>query len=154
MNRRTVLLGAGVAPLMFGTRAMAHAPSAEDANIETVRRFIEMVNTRNMAIVGDVIAPNYESSSPGNAPGIEAYKSRLQSSFDQQDYTWTEFATTEQAIMAQGDSVAFMGQFTGTTTTGKLVDLPDVRWFELADGLIKTWYGGPDSGRMTEAMYG
>lgn len=156
MNRRQIGSVALLSVVGLGTNsASAQTPTdQEQTNIETVHRFIEMIETQDISLVDAVISPDYVSSDPTAAPGIDAYKSRLQSSFDQQGATWTELATPEEDLIAQGDSVVRLGRYQGTTTGGKLVDLPDVRWFELSDGLIVTWYGGPDSGQITEAIYG
>lgn len=148
MKRRAVVLGGlGIVGSALPVTAFAQTPTdVEQANIDVVHRFIEMLNNLDLSIIPEVISPDYVSADPSNAPGIDAYTSRLQASFDQQVHLWTSIEITEDEIIAQGDTVVRLGRYKGVTTTGKVADVPDVRWFALKDGLITIWYGGPDSG--------
>lgn len=148
MKRRAVVLGGlGIVGSALPVTAFTQTPTdAEQANIDTVHRFMEMLNTNDVSIVPEVISPDYVSADPSNAPGVDAYIDRLTTSFDQQAHLWTSLESTEEEIIAQGNNVVRLGRYKGVTTTGKVADVPDVRWFKLTDGLITIWYGGPDSG--------
>ncbi|HQY29999.1 MAG TPA: ester cyclase [Thermomicrobiales bacterium] len=155
MNRRTVMIGSGVASLALGVRAMAQTPADPSANIKTVRKFYaDFVNAQNPDAAYDVISPDYVSTNPGNAPGIEALIARNQSTWLSTSHEFSSLVFNEEQIIASGDDVAYRGKMKGTTADGKLVDVDDVRWFRMQDGLILMIWGGPDSGTVSRQMYG
>lgn len=154
MNRRAVLVASGVS--LMGARSIgAQTPSSEQANVDTVRRFYEeFVNALDVDGADGIIHPDYEPTTPGNAPGIDAFKARFGDIFQSYGSEFSEFAYIEEQTMAAGDDVAYRGRFTATSTDGKLLDTPDVVWFRFRDGLILSFWGGTDSGEISRQLYG
>jgi hypothetical protein len=153
MNRRS-LLGAAVA-LPVSSVAAQGTPTAAD-NLATARGFLADVQAGfNAEAARQYISPDYDSGTPGNAPGIDAYIQRLGGYVEMMRHTFTEYAIVETAHVARGSVVAILARSQGAATTGRTVDVEAVWWFDFdAAGLITHFAGGPDSQKMNQAIYG
>lgn len=153
MNRRS-LLGAAVA-LPVSSVAAQGTPTAAD-NLATARGFLRDVQAGfNAEAARQYVSPDYDSGVPGYAPGVDAYIQRLGGYVQMMTHTFTEYAIDETAHIARGDVVVILAHSRGTSTTGRLVDVEAVWWFEFDDaGLISRFVGGPDSQKMNDQLYG
>lgn len=157
MNRRQTLglLAAGCAALPNVARAETQDEVA--ANIEVVRRMHkEVFEAQSLEVIDQLVSPDYAAPADFQlAPGLDAYKARLQNKFQSEKQTWTGPITHEEIdIRGTGNVVARIGREKGTTKDGKLTNVLSTEWWELKDGLITTWYGGPDSGELSNQVYG
>lgn len=140
VNRRSVIAAAGISALSFVAPASASPES--DAMKAVAQRFVDEVLTAgNLSVIDDLFADTYESPNPEDAPGREAYKTRLDDdlSFDKYQATDIKYSIENTAIT--GKNLLLRGQVTGISTQGKKINAVYFVQFAFADGLITSaWF--------------
>lgn len=153
MNRRSMLVAAALG-LPVSSAVAQGTPTAKD-NLATVRGFLaDVLYGFDAEAARQYISPEYTSPSGNAAPGVDAYIQRLGGYVALMTHTFTEYHLEETAHIARGTVVVIRGHARGATTTGRVVDIDCVYWFDLADGRITQFVGGPDGQQMTEQIYG
>src|SRR5690242_9885844 len=113
---------------LTATRAEAATPTAKD-NLATARGFLaDVMAGFNAEAARQYVSPDYVSGDTGAAPGVDAYIQRLAGYVALMTHTFTDFAITEDAHVARGNVVVIHSHVTGTTTTGRMVDIEAVWW--------------------------
>lgn len=108
MNRRAVVSLAGLAGLTAITSASADDDT--EHNKTTLQRYIDdVVNGGGLDAIPDLIASDFETGDPADAPGIDALKQRLLASkeavraiYDTIDYALVEMVAEGDIVMARG----------------------------------------------------
>ena len=137
ISRRSALIGAGVSAMALAVPATA----AEDntANKATAQRYIdEVLNNGNTAILAEIVSPDYVSPNPDDAPGIDAYKARLDSKLQTDSYLLKHIKYSADDIAVKSPNVFVRGYVTGTSTQGKAIKALYFIEFAFKDGLIVT----------------
>jgi steroid delta-isomerase-like uncharacterized protein len=124
--------------------------ATEEHNKTVVRRFYEGLNTRNLAVIDELIAPDFvdHSAPPGHLPGPQGMHQTVTmflSAFP--DLHWT----IEDAV-AEGNKVVLRltargthrGAFQGIPPTGKQVTVTGLIISRLADGKIAEEWANRD----------
>ena len=122
-----------------------------EQNKKVMERFVEFINTGNMEIGREIIAPNvifYAPTSPEPMTGLEGYAAVLNMMRGAMpDVHWT----VEETI-AEGNKVMIRFTMSGTQTqplmgipaTGKPIRVTAMNIYELRDGKIIREHGLPD----------
>ncbi len=121
--------------------------SAEQ-NKAIVRRFLEAVDTGDIAILDEFVAPNYNDHNPppypGLAPGLEGAKQAFALSLA----AFSDFHHTIHDQIAAGDKVVtritaygtHTGELIGIPPTGKQVTMTGIAIHRIANGkLVEHW---------------
>jgi predicted ester cyclase len=113
-----------------------------EANKTIVRRLLDAINTGDLAIADELIAPGYidHSAPPGYPPGPQGFTRSIgvfRAAFP--DFHW---ATDD--LIAEGDKVVIrvtargthQGELMGIAPTGKRVQVTGIGIYRIADGKI------------------
>jgi len=114
-----------------------------EENKALVRRGIEALNTRNWALVSELIAPNFldHNPLPDQVPGVEGLKrSRTALHTD----AFPDLKNTIEDVIAEGDKVVVRltvsgtrrGEFTGIAPTNKRVSWTTIIIYRIVGGKL------------------
>jgi steroid delta-isomerase-like uncharacterized protein len=117
-----------------------------DKNKEIIRKIFEDgMNNRNFSVFEEYVSPQYVNYGiPGHQPGIEGFKEIIKQFTD----AFPDMKITQDEIVADGDSVATRGSWTGTNkgsfmgmpATGKQVNVQYMDFWKLKDGkCVENW---------------
>ena len=141
MQRRAVL--AGLAGIAVAPTVHAQTPVSDDTagNLATVRRFFDRVyGEHDPDGIDGTVAADYVPTNADYAPGLDAFRARLVDYFARLDRDFATYAFTWDDAIAAGDVVCVRFHFAGATPDGMQAEQPYVNWFELTDGLIRTYF--------------
>jgi len=106
-----------------------------EENKAIIRKAIEEINKRNLAVLDEFVAPDYvDHTNP--LRGLEDVK---------QFYTKTlkdfpDLYRVIEDIIAEGDKVWVRSKITATDSSGKKVELPTVTIYRIVNGkIVETW---------------
>lgn len=137
VNRRAVLSASGIAAVSLAAPASAANDSA--AMKAAAQRFVdEVLNGGNVAVIDELYAENYESSNPDDAPGRDAYKTRLGNKIETDGYLVTDTAFSVESMATNGGDLLLRGFVTGTSTRAKKIKALYFMQFRFKDGLVVT----------------
>ena len=115
--------------------------STED-NKAIVRRYIEELDKGNVAVIDELMSPNYvdHNAGPGEQPDREGLKQYYTEFFP----AFSDVHTTINQLIAEEDKVVVhltssgkhTGEFLGKAATGKQLTMTVIRIFRIADGKI------------------
>ena len=118
-----------------------------EENKDIVRRvYAEIVESGNMGVADDLLAPDYANRSPmpGEPPGREGEKERVGLT----RAAFPDATLTIEDMIAEGDRVAVRrtfrgthkGEFMGIAPTGKQVAISGISIFRIAEGkVVEGW---------------
>ena len=136
-NRRVVLSVAGLSALAMAAPTSAAEDNA--ANKATAERFVnEVLNGRNFGVMDEIVSPEYESQNPDDAPGRDAYKTRLSQKLEFDGYMVENMTHSIEDMAVRSPNVFVRGYVTGTSTGGKKVNAVYFIQFRFRDGMIVT----------------
>lgn len=113
-----------------------------DANQETVRRFVDAVLARgDLAAIDELVAPDFISHTWGiteNGPAnLRAATERIHGSLKNVEFTIDdEVADGNAVVLRLTSSATPTGEFMGVPATGRSYTIGEIHWFRLADGRI------------------
>ena len=113
-----------------------------DANRETVRRFVDAVLARgDLAAIDELVAPDFISHTWGiteNGPAnLRAATERIHGSLKNVEFTIDdEVADGNAVVLRLTSSATPTGEFMGVPATGRSYTIGEIHWFRLADGRI------------------
>jgi steroid delta-isomerase-like uncharacterized protein len=113
-----------------------------DANQETVRRFVDAVLARgDVAAIDELVAPDFVSHTWGiseNGPAsLRAATERIHGSLKNVAFTIDDEVADGDAVVVRLTSGATpTGEFMGVPATGRSYTIGEIHWFRLADGRI------------------
>jgi predicted SnoaL-like aldol condensation-catalyzing enzyme len=119
--------------------------STED-NKALVRRYIEKLDKGNMAVIDELISPNYIDHNPG--PGEQADREGLKQFFTEAVVAFSNVHTTINHLIAEGDKVVVhmtnssthTGEFMGKPATGNQITATFIRILRITDGkIVENW---------------
>ena len=119
-----------------------------EENIRTLRRSIQAVNDRDLSIASQLIAPGFVrhdlSGAFGEIKGLKEVTNYIQLVLkalpDAQVKVKDIFATEERAALRITVSGTHQGEFLGTASTGKKVELNQINLYRFEEGRIaETW---------------
>ncbi len=130
LTRRAALFGAVAAlPLL--------PAAAQDNHGAVVWAYIERVlNDHDLAAIDTLIAPDYVSHGQDHAPGRDALKLRRELADAQIAQLVPDAAWRVDALVAEGAHVAVRMALTGTSAAGRVVEIPAMAFYRVADRLI------------------
>lgn len=119
-----------------------------EENKALVRRFFEAIDTGDIAILDEFLAPDYDDHDPppfpGLAPGLVGAKQAFQYALN----AFSDFRHTIEDQIAEGDKVVtsikgdgtHTGEFLGIPATGKEVSMRGIAIHRIAGGkLVEHW---------------
>jgi len=120
-----------------------------EENKALVRRLVEAWNTRNPAVLDELMVPNYvdHAAPPGQMPGREGYRQALISLTN----AFPDYHTTVEDMIAEGDKVVYRwtdsgthrGEFMGIAPTNKRVTFTGITIHRIVGGkLVERWVHG------------
>src|SRR4030065_745893 len=106
-----------------------------EKNKAMIRKGVEEVNKRNLAVLDEFIAPDYvDHTNP--LRGLEDVKQFYTKAFKD----FPDFHRTIEDIIAEGDKVWVLVKFTGTASSGKKIELTTVSILRIVDGkYVEGW---------------
>ena len=113
-----------------------------DANRETVRRFVDAVLARgDLAAIDELVAPDFISHTWGiteNGPAnLRAATERIHGSLKNVEFTIDDEVADGNAVVVRLTSSATpTGEFMGVPATGRSYTIGEIHLFRLADGRI------------------
>ena len=128
-----------------------------DKNKEIIRKIFEDgMNNRNLSVFEEYVSPQYVNHGiPGHQPGVEGFKEII----NQFTEAFPDMKITQDEIIADGDSVATRGSWTGTNkgsfmgmpATGKQVNVQYMDFWKLKDGkCVENWVQMDTAGLMQQ----
>lgn len=139
MTRRLLVSAAGAGAIAH----FAPVAAAEDveANKAAAKRWaIEALGKGNLAVLDDLISPDYQPPHPADAPGIDAYKTRLQANWQAVKLLVPDAAYTLADVAGEGDLVFIRGTIAGTTQQGAKVAATHLAEFRFKAGkIVSDW---------------
>lgn len=119
LTRRTVLASSVAASLTLVAPAAA---SEVSDNKKIAKRYIdEVYNARNMAVLDEIVSPNFVPTNPDDAPGIEALKARIDQALEFNTYMVDGIAYEIDAMAGEKANVFVRGWVNGTNSSGKKI---------------------------------
>lgn len=114
--------------------------SAEAKKAVVRRYYEEVLNQHNLAVIGELFAPNFKSYTRNGAVDLQQYVEAVERSHQ----AFPDLRVTIEAQIAEGDLVAtrwsakgtHQGVFAGVQPTGKEITLTAMHFHRLADGKI------------------
>jgi len=108
-----------------------------EKNKTTIRKAIDALNKRDLASLDQFIEPNYVDHT-NQIQGIGNLKQFYTRAFED----FPDFHRTIEDIIAEGDEVWARSIITGTTSTGKKMELTSINIFRIVNGkIVETWGG-------------
>ena len=129
-----------------------------DQNKALIRRlYEEALNKGNLAVVDEIIAPNYvrHGLAPGAPPGPESTKQV----FTMMRTAFSDLSITIEPLVGEGDMIAAQlthhgthnGEFMGVAPTGKQVTVTAIGIYRFAGGkLTEAWIQMDELGMMKQ----
>jgi predicted ester cyclase len=143
--------------------------STEENKALVRRLYDELYNKQNLAVIEELIAPNYVGhwDSPSNVPASAEYQlslEELKQFHSQLSTTFPDLHYTLELQVAEGDLVVNRGTFSGThkgeyrgqkykgiPPTGKQVTWTETMINRIADGkIVELWSNEDDLGRLQQ----
>ena len=110
-----------------------------EENKAIVRRFVEEFNKRNLAIIDELVSPDYvdhDRKVRGRETDFNHGKQAIAKIL--QDYP--DLHTTIEDIIAEGDKVWFLEKDTGTDSSGKKMDATSLFILRIVNGkFVESW---------------
>jgi len=110
-----------------------------EENKAIVRRFIEEFNKRNLAIIDELVSPDYvdhDRKVRGRETDFNHGKQAIAKIL--QDYP--DLHTTIEDIIAEGDKVWYLEKDTGTDSSGKKMDATSLAILRIVNGkFVESW---------------
>ena len=117
-----------------------------EANKALVRRLIEGINTGDLALLEETVAPDYlnHHPAPGQRPGLDGLKELVTASRK----AFPDLTYTIEEMVAEQDKVAVRitwrgthrGEFAGIAPTGRTVTVSALELLHIKDGkIIENW---------------
>ncbi|UCH32117.1 MAG: ester cyclase [Candidatus Bathyarchaeota archaeon] len=114
-----------------------------EENKAIIRKAVEAVNKRNLAMIDELIAPDYvDHTNPiGSPEDVKQFYTAIFEGFP-------DFRRTIEDILAEGDKVwirttvtgTHTGQFRGLAPTGKKIIIRTATIFRIVDGkIVESW---------------
>jgi len=119
--------------------------STED-NKAIVRRYIEELDKGNVAVIDELLSPNFVDHNP-DPDQISAYESWKQFTTESVR-AFSNSHTTIHHLIAEGDTIVMhvtnsgthTGEFLGKPATGKQITVTYIRILRIADGkIVESW---------------
>jgi predicted ester cyclase len=102
-----------------------------------VRKVIEAVNQKDLTILDELMAPDFVDYT-NQGRGRENVKKFYSMAFKD----FRDFHRTIEDITAEGDNVWIRCEITGTTSTGKKIELTSVAIYRIVNGKVAEGWGG------------
>lgn len=135
MNRRVALSLAGIA--VVGVVAPTRADATTDANKAAARGYIADVwDKANVAAIDTYVSADVAPSNATDAPGLDAFKARVQTAIRASSQTVKNIHYTIEDIVADADRVFIRGSITGASSNGKKINAPYFDELQFKGGLI------------------
>lgn len=139
-NRRAIIGAAGIVALGLTSSATA-SPESDAMKVAAERVIDEVLAQGKIDVIDELYAPDYQPQNPDDAPGRDAYKTRLGSKIDLDGYMATEIAYSIDSLAITGKNVLIRGYITGNSTGGKKIKALYFAQFQFFEGLIATdWF--------------
>ena len=117
-----------------------------EENKTIVRRFIEELDKGNLAVIDELLSPNFvdHNPDPGQHSAFELWKQVN----EQATAAFSNVHTTIHHLLAEGDKVVVhatstgthTGEFMGKPPTGKQLSQTTIRIYRIADGkIVENW---------------
>lgn len=123
---------------------------SKESNINAQKKFGEAVNTGNLQVIHDLVAPGCvdHDPAPGQAPGPEGYIEF----FSMMRTAFPDFHLDVKQLVADDDNVAFAytatgthsGEFMGIAPTGRSVKFRGLQISKFKDGKMVQRWGSSD----------
>lgn len=123
---------------------------SKESNINAQKKFGEAVNTGNLQVIRDLVAPGCvdHDPAPGQAPGPEGYIEF----FSMMRTAFPDFHLDVEQLVADDDNVAFAytatgthsGEFMGIAPTGRSVKFRGLQISKFKDGKMVQRWGSSD----------
>lgn len=135
VNRRAVLSAAGLSAVAVALPASAANDS--DAMKAAAQRYVdEVLNAGNIAVIDELVSPDIEASSPEDAPGRDAYKTRIENMIQFDGYSVDDLSYSVENMATRGADLLMRGYASGTSSQGKRVNALYFMQFRFADNVI------------------
>ncbi|GAC1649077.1 MAG: ester cyclase [Ktedonobacteraceae bacterium] len=119
--------------------------STED-NKAIIRRFIEELDKGNVAVIDELLAPNFvdHNPDPGSSSAFETWKQMTAQSIA----AFSNVHTTIHRLIAEGEMIVVhtttsgthTGEFLGKAATGKQLTQTNIHIYRIADGkIVENW---------------
>ena len=108
-----------------------------EENKAIIRKVVEEVNKRNLAVLDEFTAPDYVDHT-NQLQGLESVKQFYAMVFKD----FPDFHRTIEDIIAEGDKVWARYETTGTAPSGKKVELTSISIHRIVNGKIVEGWGG------------
>jgi len=108
-----------------------------EKNKAIVRKVVEAVNKRDLAVLDELMAPDYVDHT-NQEQGRENVKQFYTMAFKD----FPDFHRTIEDIIAEGDKVWTRFKTTGTATTGKKMELTSINILRIVNGKVVEGWGG------------
>ena len=111
-----------------------------EENKAVIRRLFEAEEKRNLAILDELIAPDFIEgrNTPFELRGPEGYKQFVTMLFK----GFPDWHETIEDIIAEGDKVWACHKTTGTAPSGKKIELTSINIFRIVNGKVVEGWGG------------
>jgi len=109
-----------------------------EENKAIVRRMVEAVNKRDLAVLDELMALDYVDHT-NQERGLENVKQFYTMVFKD----FPDFHRTIEDIIAGGDKVWARFKTTGTASTGKKMELTSINILRIVNGKVAEGWGGP-----------
>jgi len=106
-----------------------------EENKAIVRRFVEALNKKNLALLDDLIAPNYVDE---KLQGRESAKQTMRMFYR----GFPDLHVTIDDMIAEGDKVWARYETTGTPASGKKMEITSISIHRIVNGKIVEGWGG------------
>lgn len=135
MNRRAALSLAGIAAVAVA--APVRAGTTTEANKTTAKNYInEVWGKGNVAAIDQFVSPDVRPSDPNDAPGLDAFKARVQNGIQSAAAFVKNIHYTIEDIAAESDRVFIRGAINGASSAGKKINAAYFDELQFKDGLI------------------
>lgn len=118
------------------------ATDATAANVAIAKTLVDEVLTKgNLGALDAITDPAIVGSNAGDAPGPDAFKSRIKRFFQFVGYAVKDAKYTTETVVASGADVIVRGYITGASNDGKTISATYFIQLTINAGLISgAWY--------------
>ncbi len=149
VNRRAVLSAAGLSAVALVVPV--GAANDLEANKKVAQDYIKEVWEKgNTAAIDQFVSPDVIPSNPDDAPGIDAFKARVESGIRQNASSVKNIKYSIEDVTAEADRVVIRGYITGASDEGKKITALYLDELLIKSGLIVSEWAVVD----TSALYG
>jgi len=116
-----------------------------EENKALIRKEIEAINKKDLTIIDKTMAPDYvdHTNQMQGREGIKQFYTKVFKDFP-------DFHRTIEDIIAEGNKVWVLFKITGTSPSGKKMELTTVTIFRIVDGKVVEGWGVP---KVTGELY-